>query len=105
MYVPWALFKSGGANGARRWEEQMAFVTEGHPPGAEVEVVVLKGSARRKSRLDHAETVGALEGGMRELARSMGVVASFTYPEQKLTSGGMTLDKVRPVPPLSQDGS
>lgn len=83
----------------------MAFVTEGHPPGAEVEVVVLKGSARRKSRLDHAETVGALEGGMRELARSMGVVASFTYPEQKLTSGGMTLDKVRPVPPLSQDGS
>lgn len=43
--------------------------------------------------MDHAETVGALEGGLRELARSMGVVANFTYPEHKLTSGGVSVDK------------
>lgn len=73
----------------------MAYVIEGTETGAEVEVIVLKGSARRKSRLDHAETVGALEGGLRELARSLRVSATFTYPEQKLTSGGMTVDKVR----------
>lgn len=87
------------------WEAQLAFVTADASEGAEVEIIVLKGSMRRKSRLDHAETVGALKGGLEELARSQGVVATFTFPEQKLTSGGMTLDKVSRRPLAINVGS